>query len=141
MIDKHMAKIYCRDDISLIENYEQAINDTINVWDCHHRLEIHSDYRNSKKELKMMNLYENRPAAELIFLKINEHRKLHRGHKKYSNKNYIGNHNNPKEGKPSSEFGEKFKEHYGITKRDNVKLYEQERSYYRRHNFKVSWEA
>ena len=39
MISKRSAKAYCRDDISLIENYDKAIADKTQVWDCHHRRE------------------------------------------------------------------------------------------------------
>ena len=37
MISETKAKLYCKDDISLIENYEQAVNDPINKWVIHHR--------------------------------------------------------------------------------------------------------
>ena len=37
MISERYAKQYCKDDISLIENYEQAVNDPINKWVIHHR--------------------------------------------------------------------------------------------------------
>jgi hypothetical protein len=39
MISEYRAKKYCADDISLIENYDKAINDSA-IWDCHHRDEI-----------------------------------------------------------------------------------------------------
>lgn len=29
-------------DVSKIENYDIAVNDNINKWDCHHRLETHT---------------------------------------------------------------------------------------------------
>lgn len=38
-----------------------------------------------------------------------------------------------------SEFGKKFKEHFGITKSKNVKLYDKERSYYLYHKH-CRWE-
>ena len=60
------AKDYCCEDISLIENYEQALNDQTQVWDCHHRLEIELGL--SAAELIKQGLYWNRPASELIFL-------------------------------------------------------------------------
>ena len=37
MIDKKRAIKYCRDDISLIENYDKAVSDTTQSWHCHHR--------------------------------------------------------------------------------------------------------
>lgn len=39
-----------------------------------------------------------------------------------------------------SEFGMKFKEHYGITYHQNITLYEKERRWYHRHNNKCRWE-
>lgn len=74
MISKNVNK-FCKDDLSLIENYDKAINDNINVWDCHHRLE--TDLNVSQQYLISNNLYLNRPATELIFLTRTEHRKLH----------------------------------------------------------------
>lgn len=70
---------YVKDDrIDLIENYELAKADNFKGWDIHHRLEIHDDYVNTPEELKMMNLYYDRPPEELIYLKHGEHMKLHR---------------------------------------------------------------
>lgn len=37
-------------------------------------------------------------------------------------------------------FGRKFKEHYGITRSDDCKLYNHEYDWYRRHNNKCRWE-
>ena len=73
MISKRSAKAYCRDDISLIENYDKAIADKTRVWDCHHRRE--TIY--SVKELIEIGEYYNRPACELIFLTQTDHRRLH----------------------------------------------------------------
>ena len=69
------VKKYCCEDISLIENYEKAINDTTQTWDCHHRLEIELD--KSVQELIDLGLYYDRPAKELIFLTHSEHAVLH----------------------------------------------------------------
>lgn len=69
MISKVQALKYCRDDISLIENYEQAISDGTQKWDCHHRRE--SIY--TKSQLIEISEYYNRPAAELIFLTKKDH--------------------------------------------------------------------
>lgn len=65
---------YCKGDISLIENYKEAVNSK-EKWDCHHRLEI--EINKTKQELIDMNLYYNRPASELIFLTHSDHAKLH----------------------------------------------------------------
>ena len=74
MINEGYAKKYCCEDLSLIENYESAINDTTQTWDCHHRRE--SIY--SSKDLIEIGEYWKRPAAELIFLTHSEHQQLHK---------------------------------------------------------------
>ena len=89
MINERNAKKYCKDDISLIENYEQAVNDQINKWVIHHRRE--TIY--SMEGLKEIGEYYNRPAIELIFMLKEEHTKLH----------HIGKHNSEKTKKRMSE--------------------------------------
>ena len=77
------AKSYCKEDISLVENYDKAIADKSQVWDCHHRDEIRTlpsgmkVYR-SKQELIEDGRYYNCPANELIFLTVSEHQILHK---------------------------------------------------------------
>lgn len=39
MINEKLAKIYCKEDISKIKNYDKAIADTTQVWDLHHMTE------------------------------------------------------------------------------------------------------
>ena len=73
MIDKKRAIKYCKNDISLIENYDQAIADMTQTWDCHHRRE--TIY--SRSGLIEIGEYYNRPACELIFLTHSEHLRLH----------------------------------------------------------------
>lgn len=75
MICIQTVKRYCKDDISLIENYEKALNDNENIWDIHHRLE--TELGVSKQYLIDNNIYYNRSASELIFLTHSEHQKLH----------------------------------------------------------------
>ena len=55
---KNTKKYYCCEDISLIENYDKAINDLTEKYDCHHRLEIQGDKRFSVDDLKEMGLSE-----------------------------------------------------------------------------------
>ena len=69
------VKIYCCEDPSLIENYDKAIANTTQTWDCHHRLE--TDELISKDTLIATNAYYNRPADELILLTKSEHTTLH----------------------------------------------------------------
>ena len=69
------AYLYCKDDVSLIENYKLAANDKEQTWDVHHRLE--TDLGLSKTELIKQDKYLNVPANELIFLRHDEHARLH----------------------------------------------------------------
>ena len=81
-----MSKYLCKEDISLIENYESAINDNTQVWDCHHRNEI--TMNKTKDELKELHLYYDRPASELIFLTRSEHCKLHSNNSRFTGKHH-----------------------------------------------------
>ena len=76
-IDIKRLKTYCCEDISLIENYELAINDTTQIWVCHHRNEINENTILSKQELIDKDLYWKRPASELILMPKSEHSSLH----------------------------------------------------------------
>ena len=76
------CKYFCREDLCLIENYDKAINDTTQIWDCHHRLEI--DLNLSREQMKERGLYYDRPAAELIFLTHEDHTSLHNLYKDFS---------------------------------------------------------
>ena len=71
-------KKFCCEDPSLIENYDLAIADTTQTWDCHHRGEILPCGRFSVSDLKKFGLYYKRPASELIFLTKAEHTHLHK---------------------------------------------------------------
>jgi hypothetical protein len=75
---KNRWEIYSK-DYTNIENYELAKADNFKGWHCHHRLELHPDgsIRFSRNSLIKLNLYINRPASELIFLRASEHTKLH----------------------------------------------------------------
>ena len=88
---KYHLRQLCCDDISLIENYEKAINSD-ERWDCHHRLETHfSDgtprplnAQLTQEELEALGIYWKRPASELILLPFKEHTSLHiTGHTQY----------------------------------------------------------
>ena len=79
MINEKAVKIYCRDDLSKIENYEKAAADTTQTWVIHHRLELTLDgeFALTPEQLKMHDMYYNRPYYELIFLTPSEHARLH----------------------------------------------------------------
>lgn len=75
MISLGTVKRYCK-EFTKIENYDKAITDKDKTWDCHHRNEKFY----TKKELKDLGLYYNRPPCELIFLTVEEHGKqYHKG--------------------------------------------------------------
>lgn len=80
MICNNMVKKYCCEDISLIENYKEAVNSN-EIYDCHHRLEM--DLKKTPKELQELNIYYNRPANELIFITHGDHSRLHQTNKKF----------------------------------------------------------
>ena len=76
MIGKRIQD-YCCEDISLVENYQAAVADTENFWECHHRLEIQGPFINSPALLDKCGMYKKVPAWQLIFLKQSDHRVLH----------------------------------------------------------------
>ena len=80
MINEYYAKRFCSEEISLIENYHEAIADEEKMWDVHHRRECDSEGVTlfTKKQLIEMHLYYRRPASELIFVTRSMHKKLHR---------------------------------------------------------------
>ena len=84
MISETSAKKYSKDDISKIENYDKAISDNTQIWDCHHRAEILPCGRFSVDDLKKFDLYWFRPASELIFLTKSEHGRLHGRRRQFS---------------------------------------------------------
>ena len=75
MINKKLARHYCCEDISLIENYEAAIADQTQTWHCHHRWE--TDRGLSPEELIFCCEYDYVPADRLIFLTASEHSRMH----------------------------------------------------------------
>ena len=79
---KHNYKLYCK-DYENIENYEKAKADNFKNWCCHHRLETHNSDGERRlvdittAELQALDMYYDRPAEELIFMKHSEHSSLH----------------------------------------------------------------
>jgi len=75
----YALRSFCK-NYEKIENYEKAVNDTTQVWECHHRLELEKTggvCDVTKQDLIDWGIYYDRPADELIFLTKAEHRKLH----------------------------------------------------------------
>lgn len=99
----------------LIENYEKAISDETQVWECHHRLETHfsdnterpKDSQLTKEELIALDMYYNRPSEELIFLTKEEHISLHRKGKPHTEETRRKMSEAKKEGKFSEEIRRK----------------------------------
>lgn len=115
MISVNNVYNYCKEDISLIENYKQATEDKIQYWDCHHRLE--TDKNLSRQYLIDNDLYLNRPASELIFLTHTDHMSLHQNNRKFLEGNYgmKGKHHTEESKKKMSET-QKIKKHSGAQK-------------------------
>ena len=87
MISLRTVKQYCK-NYTEIENYQEAIDDTTEMWICHHIMEEVFTH----EELKRAGWYYSRPATELIFIRESEHNgnpKLHIGIKR-KNRNMIG---------------------------------------------------
>lgn len=77
MVNEKQAHKYCSEDISTIENYDKAIADSTQTWDCHHRCEILPCGRFSKDDLIKFGLYWKRPASELVFMTQFDHLSMH----------------------------------------------------------------
>ena len=116
MVNEKLAKSYCKEDISKIENYDKAVADTTQTWHCHHRNEVKVLPSGitvicSHKELKENGIYYNCPANELIFLTQSEHSRLHNLNrsidviKKISNT--LKGHTSPRKGVKLSEYTKK----------------------------------
>ena len=78
---KRIFEKYCK-DYENIENYEKAKADNFVGWCCHHRKGVYIQ----TEELQALGMYYNRPASELIFLTVSEHRKLHKFSEETKNK-------------------------------------------------------
>ena len=74
MINEQCAHTYCKDDITKIENYDKAINDTTQTWHLHHILgEILT-----REQLLEHDFYYDVPPCMLKFVTKSEHASLHR---------------------------------------------------------------
>lgn len=64
----------------LVENYELAKKDNFKGWICHHRLELtlNGEFANSAMDLVNKDMYYHRPYFELIWVRREEHSRLHR---------------------------------------------------------------
>lgn len=74
MINEEFVYAVCKDDISLIENYQLAVNDNTQTYVCHHKKGVGI----SKNELIELGLYYHQPANDLIFVTKKEHNRIHK---------------------------------------------------------------
>lgn len=100
MISVEQVSKYCSEPIELIENYDKAISDTKQIWDCHHRWETDLGY--SVEELIEMGEYYKTSAKNLIFLTHCEHSLLHR---QSGNNPMLGKHHTEESRRKMSESG------------------------------------
>ena len=144
MISERNTKMFCKEDISKIENYDKAISDSTQIWHCHHRDEVKvlssgMTVLRSRQDLIDNGHYYNCPANELIFLTNAEHIRLHRNGLKLSEE-WRRKISESHKGKTNSIFGRAFKEHYGMTESNDRKLYDKEYNFYKYHGH-FSWEV
>ena len=98
MIEEKLARKYCKEDISKIKNYELAIADTTQTWQCHHILgEILT-----KQQLLEHDFYYYVPACMLKFVTKAEHNRLHKKGKHHSEES-LNKMSEAKKGKHRSE--------------------------------------
>lgn len=111
MISIKNVKRYCK-EYWLIENYDQAMADNLQVWHCHHRKEISLNM--NSRQLKENELYFNVHYSELIFLTPEEHHRLHaegENNPNYGKEGYWKGKTGPNKGKPKSE---EWKQNMGV---------------------------
>ena len=73
MINYRVAKLYCAEDISKIENFDKAEADQTETWCLHHKQGVYM----SKDELFEYGWYYKCPADCLIFVTKAQHRQIH----------------------------------------------------------------
>lgn len=99
-----------------IENYDLAMADETQTWDCHHRHEI--DWALPKEELIAIGRYYDVHYSELIFIPHKEHMKLHYRLKQYE---FSKGHEPWSKGKKRPEISGSNHWNYGQTWSQDVK--------------------
>lgn len=74
MINERQAKRYC-ENYKLIENYDKAVADENQMWECHHKKEV--ELMLTRKQMMELGIYFHLEPSELIFLTRSDHKKLH----------------------------------------------------------------
>ena len=107
MVNVRQAEKYCCEDISLIENYNQAVTSD-EKWEVHHKLGLYF-----KKQWLIDNgFYYDQRAEMLVFMKRDEHNILHNT----GNRHRLGKPNTEETKRKMSET-HKGKHHTDETKR------------------------
>lgn len=159
ILGKKNAKRVCREDLSLVENYDKAIADTTQTWVLHHRDEIRElpsgmIARRSQAELMENGRYYHCPANELIFLTSAEHTSMHQKGKVNSEetrkklRNSLKGRVSPRKGVTLTnetkeklvqynltDLGKAFIEHYHKMPYECKHFYDIERKFYKRHGY------
>lgn len=145
-------KSYCKDDISLIPGFNEALTDN-KRYVCHHCLELTIDGHHAKTsaELKRMDMYYKRPFYELMIVEKSKHDDMHKETRDmFPGDRFKKGQSHPyhpltAEGKlkrkenmtgqrwQTSEFGRKYFEFYGISCSDDLRKYYAARQYYKKH--------
>lgn len=130
------SKCYCRNP-ELIENYDKAVADTTQMWECHHRLETYTSDGERRlvditmEELITLDMYYHRPAEELIFLTAEEHTSLHKKGKHHSEE-ALKKMSDTRKGERNPMYG---KHHSEEAKRKNAEAHKGEKSsWYGKHH-------
>lgn len=121
-----------------IEGFEEAISSE-EMYVPHHVLE----WKYTIDELKSMGHYDKVSPEELIWMPRSVHSTNKWLHKGITFKHLKGNtctKGRKITHKPRTEFNKRFREHYSMVMSDNPKLYESERTYFRKYG-KCSWEV
>lgn len=139
MINENYAKKFCKEDITLIENYDKAIADNSQTWECHHRDEVKVLPSSvvvirSKQDLLNNDRYYNCPANELIFLTKSEHSRLHSLHKNEERKRKYYD-----DMSKFASYGMKNKKHKDETKRKTANHHKKVRELFLKDNLGLSW--
>lgn len=106
------SRCYCRHP-ELIENYDKAIVDNTQTWDCHHRKEDFYSY----KELIERGEYLDVSPEDLIFLTVAEHRKIDSKCKRHSGPHKGKKHSEEAKRKISEAMKGKLINHKSLSKK------------------------
>lgn len=76
---KSLKHKFCNTTIDKIERFEERMKEPEVRWVIHHKSEI--ELNMTSLELRLMNLYYNRPPEELVWMRASDHSRLHNLHR------------------------------------------------------------